>query len=37
MTEHSPNTAFHASSFMQGHNAEYPNSFMRSTPRTPVR
>ncbi|WP_171233117.1 2-oxoglutarate dehydrogenase E1 component [Ruegeria sp. HKCCA4812] len=23
MTEHSPNTAFHASSFMQGHNAEY--------------
>ncbi|WP_170605996.1 2-oxoglutarate dehydrogenase E1 component [Ruegeria arenilitoris] len=23
MTEHSPNSAFHASSFMQGHNAEY--------------
>ncbi|WP_171208977.1 MULTISPECIES: 2-oxoglutarate dehydrogenase E1 component [unclassified Ruegeria] len=23
MTEHTPNTAFHASSFMQGHNAEY--------------
>ena len=23
MTEHSPNPAFHASSFMQGHNAEY--------------
>ncbi|MEX0278921.1 MAG: 2-oxoglutarate dehydrogenase E1 component [Ruegeria sp.] len=23
MTEHTPNSAFHASSFMQGHNAEY--------------
>ena len=23
MTEQTPNTAFHASSFMQGHNAEY--------------
>ncbi|NVO56557.1 2-oxoglutarate dehydrogenase E1 component [Rhodobacteraceae bacterium B1Z28] len=35
MTEHSPNSAFHASSFMQGHNAEYLEQLYAQYTRNP--